>query len=169
MTTGTENPVASASTAVPQASSSKVVESAPPAVDLAPLRIIFVCRGDIDPVDLIEPLLLYVTSWNALVRNCRSRLQTKMREVKAQQKENGKDDDAEGTKAFWEAAVKALVKTEEVYLVPLPQGAEMELAGAVGLRRVAVMALTVCQVVKLHCRSFLANLHFSTADHLSPC
>lgn len=135
----------------PEASSSKVAEttSTLTVAEAAPVRVIFVCRGDIDPVDLIDPLLLYVTSWNALVRNCRTRLQTRMREVKQKQESTDaeKEKEDEGRKAFWDAAVKALIKTEEVYLVPLPKGAEMELAAAVGLRRVAVMALTVCLTV----------------------
>lgn len=135
----------------PEASSSKVAEttSTLTVAEAAPVRVIFVCRGDIDPVDLIDPLLLYVTSWNALVRNCRARLQTRMREVKQKQESTDaeKEKEDEGRKAFWDAAVKALIKTEEVYLVPLPKGAEMELAAAVGLRRVAVMALTVCLTV----------------------
>jgi hypothetical protein len=119
--------------------SKKKTLASPPALPLtrAPLRVIFACKGDINPIDLITPVLAYITSWNALVRQCRSRLQARMREVKKQAEEG------EVLEEFWDRAVKALVRTEEVYLVPLERNSEIKLAAAMGLRRVALVGLDV--------------------------
>jgi len=70
------------------------------------LKIIFVCRADIDPPLLIEHLPHLVAAFNS------SQLSSQT--------------------------------SESIKIVPLPNGAEFALAEAMGLRRVAVMAIDVC-------------------------
>jgi ribonuclease P/MRP protein subunit POP3 len=71
----------------------------------ADLKIIFVCRADIDPPLLIEHLPYLVAAFNS--------------------------------------AQLSVQMPEPVKVVPLPNGAEFTLARALGLRRVAVMAIDV--------------------------
>ncbi len=85
----------------------------------SPLRTIFVCLDDINPPHLVHAIPLYVMSYNSLVRQWRGLYNEKMR--------NGEK------KEEW----------METLLVTLKLGSEIELAKALGLRRVAVFGMTV--------------------------
>jgi len=75
------------------------------------LLLIFVCRGDMNPVGLVDHLLPTVAHLN------RYRLQT------------------------YSSGIQPLGSHRMVYLIPLPKGAEKRISGALGLKSAAVIAL----------------------------
>ncbi|KNZ63805.1 hypothetical protein VP01_109g4 [Puccinia sorghi] len=75
------------------------------------LSLIFVCRGDMNPVGLVDHLLPTVVHLN------RYRLQT------------------------YSSGIQPPGPHRLVYLIPLPKGAEKQISGALGLKSAAVVAL----------------------------
>lgn len=140
-----------ASTAGPSSVPQPPSPSSPLATEIQrPLRIIFACKDDVDPIDLIECLPRCVAQWNLLVRHCRKRLMARMREVKNEEmKSTNKSSSTvpssntqnQPNQSFWDQATAALLQTEEIYLVPMPAQSEVILARSVGLRRLAVIGL----------------------------
>lgn len=85
---------------------SQSVSSSP---ELPKIKVVLVCRADVDPPILIDHLPHLVAAWNSS-------------QIESLAEKSG----------------------DFMKLVPLPKGAEFALAEAMGLRRVAVVALDVC-------------------------
>lgn len=120
-------------------SAASTTNSTPNSVPPAPLRIIYVCQRDVNPPALAEAIPQYARSWNAVARACRSRLAQVLRDLSG----NGTTEGTEANLQDRERLERALRACVEVLVVPLPAGAEYELAMASGLRRVAVVGMTV--------------------------
>lgn len=87
-----------------------------------PLRLVFVAKADINPVHLVQHLLTSVSANNSLNLARRNLVESS-------------GSNADGT--------ETIDAYEDIYLVPLPKGAEERLATLLALRRVSVLAFTV--------------------------
>lgn len=114
-----------------------------PRKESSPLRIIYVCYRDVNPPALVEAIPQYARSWNAVVRACRVRLAQVLHSSESSVVSKNERQDSEDRERL-ERALRACV---EVLVVPLPPGAEYELAMATGLRRVAVVGMTVSRTL----------------------
>ncbi len=108
----------------------------PPSQPRNPLRVIFVCLPDINPPHLVHAIPMYVTTWNSMVREHRN-LQ------RAAAKKSDETLAAASYTAAGKTAKDADGEVAETLLVPLPKGAELQIARVFDLRRVAVFGLTV--------------------------
>ncbi|PLW50191.1 hypothetical protein PCASD_01854 [Puccinia coronata f. sp. avenae] len=95
------------------------------------LSFIFVCRGDMNPLDLVDHLLPTIANLN------RYRLQT------------------------YSSEIHSTVSQPLVILIPLPKGAENQIALALGIKRAAIVALKG-RGVRVSALSKLAE------DHIEP-
>lgn len=94
----------------------------PQPTEIKPLRLVFVAKADINPIHLVQHLLTSVSANNSLNVARRKLLES------SKKGEDGSED---------------VEKYEDIYLVPLPRGAEGRLAALLALRRVSVLAFTV--------------------------
>ncbi|KAH8930433.1 hypothetical protein BT69DRAFT_678851 [Atractiella rhizophila] len=93
-------------------------------VDRGDARIVLVCRDDLNPQSLTDHLLQMVGSWNAL---CEEETKADEGDEQAERKSSESKPDK---------------KEEKVFLVALPQGSEVSLAKALGVRRAAAISLS---------------------------
>lgn len=89
-----------------------------------PLQLVFVAKGDINPLHLVQHLLTSVTANNSL---------------NIARRKAAKEADATAT----EISADNIREYQDIYLVTLSKGAEEKLAGLLALRRVSVLAFTV--------------------------
>lgn len=97
-------------------------------------RLVFVCTGDINPLAIVEHILTAVAARNAT--------NATLRQLATTASHSSANAPAESSGAQCEVPPGASA-LEDVYLVPLGKGAEKRLADLLGLRRAAVLAITV--------------------------
>ncbi|KAK9899149.1 hypothetical protein P389DRAFT_202061 [Cystobasidium minutum MCA 4210] len=125
-----------------------LAEKSVPTIFRRPIQLLFVAKGDINPLHIAQHLLTAVAAYNSL---------NIARQAAGESKEKSASETADNL--------------HDIYLVPLGKGAEQKLAGLLALRRVSVLAFShndtpeykkLVELVKTHLSKPLA------ADWLIP-